>query len=445
MSHIQPRIDLATIRASAEPATATITDVLGRIAADRNRAIIEVNPDAQLLAEYAQTSPNPHPLAGIPIALKDNIDTGDRMQTTAGSPALLTSRAHRDAFAITQLRQSGAIPVAKANMSEWANFRAAHSSSGYSGRGGQCLNPHDHTRCPSGSSSGSAAAVAAGLVPLAIGSETDGSIISPSARCGVVGIKPTVGVVPTKGVVPISASQDSPGPMTRSVADAAALLEVLGGLENLVAQTQVQSDLCIGVMRNYRTGHPGTDALFDEVVEQLAGAGVSLCDVGVEVPNGTVSGDELTVLLCELKDDLNAYLPMRGASGPQSITDVLAHEQANASIELAHFGHEFFVQAAASEGRAGAAYKEARARNLQWALEVCLEPAIAKCDVLIAASYAPAWKIDVTNGDQGCDQRVRAHRAQCGAGHSGASGLRAGARLHQRSGERQGQRAAVQA
>ena len=154
-------------------------------------------------------------------------------------------------------------------------------------------------------------------------------------------------------------------------------------------------------MCNDRIGYPGSDALFDEVVEQLAGAGVSLCDVGVEVPNGTVSGDELTVLLCELKDDLNAYLPMRGASGPQSITDVLAHEQANASIELAHFGHEFFVQAAASEGRAGAAYKEARARNLQWALEVCLEPAIAKCDVLIAASYAPAWKIDVTNGDQG--------------------------------------------
>ena len=296
MNHIQPRIDLDTISAIVQSPTTLMNDVLERIAADRNHAIIEVNPDALLLAKYAESTHNRHPLAGIPIALKDNIDTGDRMQTSAGSPALLTSRARRDAFAITQLRRSGAIPVAKANMSEWANFRAAHSSSGYSGRGGQCLNPHDHSRCPSGSSSGSAAAVAAGLVPLAIGSETDGSIISPSARCGVVGIKPTVGLISRSGVIPISSTQDTLGTHARSVADASLLLSVLAGYDANDAAThqipattiatlrspinaQTIGQARIGVARtNFSGYHAGVDDRFDAVVTMLARHHITIVD-----------------------------------------------------------------------------------------------------------------------------------------------------------------------
>ncbi len=225
--------DLASHHHAGQSRVDLVADTQSLIAIDDNRAIIESNPDAMLLAQLSdarwQAGTQRSPLDGVPIVIKDNIDTGDRMHTTAGSAALLSSRPAGDAFLMKKLRAAGMIPIAKANMSEWANFRANRSSSGYSTRGGQCTNPHDATRCPSGSSSGSAAAVAAGLVSVALGSETDGSIISPSARCGVVGIKPSVGLVSRSGVIPISPSQDTVGTHANTVADAASILSVIAG------------------------------------------------------------------------------------------------------------------------------------------------------------------------------------------------------------------------
>lgn len=427
MSHIQPRLDLATIRVAAAPATVTIIDVLGRIAADRNRAIIEVNPDALLLAEYAASTPNTHPLAGIPIALKDNIDTGDRMQTTAGSPALLTSRARHDAFAITQLRQSGAIPVAKANMSEWANFRAAHSSSGYSGRGGQCLNPHDHNRCPSGSSSGSAAAVAAGLVPLAIGSETDGSIISPSARCGVVGIKPTVGLISRSGVIPISTTQDTLGTHARSVADAALLLGVLAGYDANDAATHhipaatlatLRSPINPQTIRNVRIGvartdfsgyHAGVDAQFDAVVALLVHQGITIVDnVEITTVNELRSSENEYMVMCyEFKQAIAAYLATRAvlpgfsdADVPRTLSDLIAFNDAHPNPGFA-FDQEIFLRANRMTNANKAAYRKAAAwckRKSQYeGIDATLQR--HNLDCIIVPSGTPAWPIDQINGD----------------------------------------------
>ena len=427
MSHIQPRLDIATIRAAAEPATATITDVLGRIAADRNRAIIEVNPDALLLAEYAASTPNPHPLAGIPIALKDNIDTGDRMQTTAGSPALLTSRARHDAFAITQLRQSGAIPVAKANMSEWANFRAAHSSSGFSGRGGQCLNPHDHNRCPSGSSSGSAAAVAAGLVPLAIGSETDGSIISTSARCGVVGIKPTVGLISRSGVIPISTTQDTLGTHARSVADAALLLGVLAGYDANDAATHhipaatlatLRSPINAQTIRNVRIGvartdfsgyHAGVDAQFDAVVALLVRQGITIVDnVEITTVNELRSSENEYMVMCyEFKHAVAAYLATRDilpgfseTDVPRTLSDLIAFNDAHPNPGFA-FDQEIFLRANRMTNADKAAYRKAAAWCKRKSQHEGIDATLQRhnLDCIIVPSGTPAWPIDQINGD----------------------------------------------
>lgn len=341
------------------------------------------------------------PLHGVPVLIKDNIEAVG-LPGTAGATSLADRTVTADSPIAQRLRDAGAVIIGATNLSEWANIRSPHSSSGWSAVRGLTGNPWALDRSAGGSSSGSGAAVAAGLAPMAVGTETDGSIVCPSSLNGLVGIKPTVGSVSTRGVVPISHSQDSPGPMARSVRDAAALLEVLSGQGGLVAAAGAQDEaLRIGVMRDYRTGHPGTDALFDSAAQALSGAGVVVGDASAAAPDASVGGDELTVLLCELKDGLDAYLPTRGAHGPQSLAEVIAHEQAHAGVELAHFGHEFFIQAQATQGCAGQDYRDARARNLAWALQTCLEPAIDGWDVLIAPSYAPAWKIDLVNGDQG--------------------------------------------
>ena len=341
------------------------------------------------------------PLHGVPVLIKDNIEAVG-LPGTAGATSLADRTVTVDSPIAQRIREAGAIIIGATNLSEWANIRSPHSSSGWSAVRGLTGNPWALDRSAGGSSSGSGAAVAAGLAPIAVGTETDGSIVCPSSLNGLVGIKPTVGSVPTRGVVPISHSQDSPGPMARSVRDAAALLEVLSGQDGLVAAAGAdEAGLRIGVMRSYRTGHPATDALFDSAAAALAGAGVVVGDCDAAAPEASVGGDELTVLLCELKDGLDAYLPTRGGTGPQSLAEVIAHEQAHAAVELAHFGHEFLIQAQGTQGCAGQDYIDARARNLAWALQGCLEPGIEGWDVLIAPSYAPAWKIDLVNGDQG--------------------------------------------
>ena len=254
-------------------------------------------------------------------------------------------------------------------------------------------------RSAGGSSSGAGAALAAGLAPLAIGTETDGSITCPASLNGVAGIKPTVGSVPTKGVVPISASQDSPGPMARTVDEVALLLEVLSARTGILERArQGPAGLCVGVVATWRTGHPATDELFDETVGRLGAAGAVVQEVQASVPSPEDKEDELTVLLCELVDGMAAYLPTRGREGPQDLAEVIAHEKRNASTELAHFGHDLFERALELGGCANEVYRAARERNLAWALGACLEPALAGLDLLVAPTYGPAWKSDLVLG-----------------------------------------------
>ncbi len=331
------------------------------------------------------------PLHGVPVVIKDNVEAIG-LPGCAGSTALV-GRPTRDAPLVTRLREAGAIVMASTNLSQWANIRSVRSTSGWSATGGLVGNPWALDRSAGGSSSGSGAALAAGLAPLAVGTETDGSIVCPASVCGVVGLKPTVGVVPATHVVPISASQDSPGPMGRRVDDVARLYGVLAASDAPAERT-----LRLGVAANWRTEHPGTDALFDEVVAALRDAGHDVAVRDVALPGDQEGADELTVLLAELVDDLGAYLRGRPGEGVSSLADVVAFEDAHASVELAHFGHDLFVQALATGGRAGEAYASARQRNLAWAIQTCLEPGLADVDVLLAPAYGPSWKSDLAVG-----------------------------------------------
>ena len=333
------------------------------------------------------------PLHGVPVMVKDNIEaTG--LPGAAGSTAL-AGRPAADAALVTRVRRAGAVVLASTNLSEWANIRSAHSTSGWSATGGLVGNPWALDRSAGGSSSGSGAALAAGLTPLAVGTETDGSIVCPCSVAGVVGLKPTVGAVPTAGVVPISASQDSPGPMGRSVDDVARLFAVLADVGPL--------DLAAPEPRfvhatTWRTGHPATDEAFGAVVEAVRRAGYPVTDRQVATPGPDVVADEFEVLLAELSDDLGAYLATRPGDGVRSLADVLTHDQARAEVELPYFGDELFARAVATGGRAGPGYAAARERNLAWAVTSCLGPALEDADVVVAPAYGPAWKSDLTIG-----------------------------------------------
>ena len=284
------------------------------------------------------------------------------------------------------------------NLSEWANLRSPNSASGWSAVGGLTANPWATDRSAGGSSSGSGAALAAGLTPLAIGTETDGSIVCPSSLNGVVGIKPTVGTISTNGVVPLSSSQDSPGPMARTVEDVQTLFSILVG--GRAQSSEAESPLTAAVATTWKTGHAKTDALFADVIKDLRRAGLSLIDRDVALPSDQDQDDELTVLLCEMDDDLSAYLSQRDGT-PKNLQEVLAFEDAHRDVELAHFGHEFFEQARALGGRSAAEYAEARQRNLNWAVTTCLEPALDGVHVLLAPTYGPAWKQDLILGEHG--------------------------------------------
>jgi amidase len=332
------------------------------------------------------------PLHGIPVLVKDNVEV-EGLSGLAGSTALI-GRPTRDAPLVGRLRAAGAIVLASTNLSQWANIRSPRSTSGYSSTAGLVGNPWALDRSAGGSSSGSGAALAAGLAPLAVGTETDGSITCPASVNGVVGLKPTVGTVPTQYVVPISASQDSPGPMARSVSDVALLYGVL-------AQSEPPAevlDVTFAVATNYRTDHPQTDKLFDTIVEALRASDEKVVDREVALPGESEGHDELAVMLAELVDAMTVYLLDRPGEGVRSLTDVVAYEDEHADVEQVYFGHELFTMAVETGGRTGEAYAGARARNLTWAVETCLTPALEGVDVLLAPAYGPAWKSDLAVG-----------------------------------------------
>ena len=331
-------------------------------------------------------------LHGVPVMIKDNIEAVG-LPGLAGSTSLI-GRPSRDAALVTRLREAGAIVMGSTNLSQWANFRSTRSTSGYSASGGLVANPWALDRSAGGSSSGSGAALAAGLVPLAVGTETDGSIICPASVNGVVGLKPTVGVVPAQYVVPISASQDSPGPMGRSVEDVALLYSVLAKS----VRPEATSPLRFAVAVNWRTGNPETDDLFDDVVKRLRASGQSTLDRELALPSSEVFSDEGVVLTSEIFDDLSSYLRDRPGEGVKSLADVIAYEDEHRDIEQRFFGHELFVSAMATGGRSNPMYRESRERNLSWAVETCLTPGLEGVDVIICPSYGPSWKSDLAVG-----------------------------------------------
>jgi amidase len=333
------------------------------------------------------------PLHGVPVVVKDNIEvTG--LPGVAGSTSL-AGRPATDAPLVTRLRDAGAVVLGSTNLSEWANIRSERSTSGWSATGGLVGNPWALDRSAGGSSSGSGAALAAGLSPLAVGTETDGSIVCPASVNGVVGLKPTVGAVPTGGVVPISTSQDSPGPLGRTVADVALLFAVLSGQEPVAPGERSPRFVHA---TSWRTDHPPTDRSVEAFVDALRESGTPVERRDVATPGPDVVNDEFVVLLSELVDDLGAYLASRPGEGVHSLADVVTHEEKHAEIELPWFGHDLFLQALATAGRAGQGYAGARSRNLDWAVTTCLEPALVGADVLVAPAYGPSWKSDLVVG-----------------------------------------------
>jgi len=386
-------------------------------------AVIELNPDARAIAQQLDAERLAGrvrgPLHGIPVLIKDNIATADRMETTAGSLALVGQKPPRDAAIVTQLRAAGAVILGKTNLSEWANFRGDKSVSGWSGRGGQTRNPYALDRNTSGSSSGSAAAVAANLCVVAVGTETDGSIVSPASVCGIVGIKPTVGLVSRTGIIPISVSQDTAGPMARTVKDAAILLEALAQADrqdestlqrpdrtNVMFSRQLGPHALRGARLGVIRGPFGLDArlnpLLDAAIASLKAAGAEVVDLG-ELPEFNLAGDaELEVLLYEFKAGLNAYFGSLGDNSPiKSLEDLLAFNRSHASQELKFFGQELVEKAAAKGPLTDAAYREARATCIKVMRTEGIDALLARhrLDALVSLTNGPAWMIDPVNGD----------------------------------------------
>jgi amidase len=423
----------ARMKAGTDSAKSLVAKYRERIAAlDQKgpmlRAVLELNPDAddiagKLDAERAAGKLR-GPLHGVPILIKDNIDTGDKMTTTAGSLALEGSRAENDAFVVGKLREAGAVILGKTNLSEWANFRGMASSSGWSGRGGQTRNPYALDRSPSGSSSGSAVAAAASLCAGTIGSETDGSIVSPSSCNGLVGIKPTVGLVSRSGVVPLSFSQDTLGPMCRTVADAATLLTAIAGPDPTDPTTTAPHKARPAAAEDYtkyldpkaltgvRLGVPrkgffgisrGVDGLMSQVLTELKDLGAVLVDPAELAAPPDLGPAELEVLSTELGVYLTKYLAGRKDAKVHSLADAIAFNRANGMKELAIFGQEHFEAADAKPGLTDKAYLAARARCLQIARTQLLDRVMAehKLDAFVAATNGPAWLIDHVNGDSG--------------------------------------------
>jgi len=417
--------DLRAAYVGGASVQSVVRDYLARIDAIDSKgpaalhAVIEVNPDATAIAADLDQAHTPHgALFGVPVLLKDNIDTGDRMLTTAGSLALADSKPARDAFLVQRLRSSGAVILGKTNLSEWANFRSTRSSSGWSGRGGQTRNPYALDRNPCGSSSGSGAAIAADLAVVAVGTETDGSIVCPSSANGLVGIKPTVGLVSRSGVIPISASQDTPGPMARTVADAAALLTVLAGYDPDDPATSALKDRApvdytrfldadslkgvrIGVMRHFAGFHEKVDEVFEQALATFRARGAVLVDPA-DMPNGNeLDADEQIVLQYEFKDGINQYLQRRQGARPRSLAELIAYNEEHAGVEMPFFRQELFTQSNARGELTDRQYRDARERGRRLAGAEGIDAALGKdrLDVLVAPTLGPAWTTDLVNGD----------------------------------------------
>jgi amidase len=384
------------------------------------RSIIQVNPDAAKLAAALDAAPDRAGiLFGVPVVLKDNIETADGMLTTAGSLALVDSRPRQDAFIVRKLRASGALILAKTNLSEWANFRSNRSTSGWSGRGGLTRNPYDTTRNACGSSSGSGAAVAADLTVLAVGTETDGSITCPSSVNGLVGIKPTLGLVSRSGIIPVSPRQDTAGPMARSVADAATLLTVMAGYDPDDAATASLKNAPppdyrrfldagalkgkrIGVLRKLAGFDDKVDLLFDRALKVLKAQGAIVVDP-VELPHADqLATDEFTALLYEFKDALSRNLAARVGSSPRSLAELIAWNKAHAAQELFWFSQDRLLDAQAKGPLTDAAYLKARETVQRLAGPEGIDAALAHdhLDALVAPTGGPAFVSDLVDGDR---------------------------------------------
>ena len=336
------------------------------------------------------------PLAGVPILIKDNIEAIG-LPATAGSLALADTPVVRDSTIAKRLRAAGATIIGSTNLSEWANIRSGKSTSGWSAVGGLTANPWKHAHSAGGSSSGSGAAVAAGIVSMAVGSETDGSIVCPASLNGCVGIKPTVGSIPRDAMIPISASQDTPGPMAQSVAQAALLLEVLTGKSGYQSAINGNSEIRIGVVKEWVTQNPGTNQLFQELITRLSKK-IKIVEISLPAPSDQEGESEFKVLMHELNEDLASYLATREGARVKNLQDVVNFNLANKRSELQHFGQEYFDMALALGGR-NSDYQKLRSENLDWALNKVLTPAFEKFDILIGETYAPAWKSNLGGGD----------------------------------------------
>ena len=388
--------------------------------------IMELNPDALSIADQLDQERRGGrvrgALHGIPILIKDNIDTADRMHTSAGSLALANHVASRDSFLAQRLRAAGAIILGKTSLSEWANFRSTHSTSGWCGRVGQGKNPYALDRNTSGSSSGSGAAAAASYCAAAIGTETDGSVTSPSAACGLVGIKPTLGLISRSGIIPIAHNQDTAGPMARTVRDAAILLGALTGVdprdqETTVSQGHLHRDYTqflkedglrgarIGIARDRYMGYSAkTDRLVEEAIDLMRAQGATVVDPANIATVGKFDDAEFEVLLYEFKSDLNAYLKnVEPELSVHSLEDCIAFNERNASREMPYFGQEIFEMAQKKGPLTETAYKTAllRAKTLSGAQGIDATMKKHKLDAIVAPTQGPAWLIDLVNGDPG--------------------------------------------
>jgi amidase len=385
-------------------------------------AMIEINPDALKIAdaldEERKTKGARGPLHSIPVLIKDNIDTGDRMNTTAGSLALLGSQSPRDAFVAAQLRKAGAVIIGKTNLSEWANMRSSHATSGWSGRGGLTRNPYALDRNPCGSSSGTGAGISANLGVVGVGTETDGSVVCPSSANGLAGLKPTVGLVSRSGIIPISHSQDTAGPMARTVRDVAILLGAMAGVDGEDSATarsegKGSNDYTkfldpaglkgarLGIARKYFGFSDAVDKLMEGLIDLMKQAGAEIVDPA-DIPTfGKFDDTELTVLLYELKADLAAYLARRGKTAVKNLKDVIEFNKQNRTLEMPYFEQDLFIKSEQKGGLDSKEYIDALALNQRLSRAEGIDFIMDKfkLDALVAPTGGPAWLTDLINGD----------------------------------------------